>query len=198
MLRKTTLIMLLVALAAGSVALAGEEKTPEEIGQAALAAWMEMASPGEHHKHIARMEGFWEVKATFWFAPGMEPQVTKGMSTNILILGKRYLETKYASEVNGMPFAGRGTLGYDRIAGEYVDTWIDNMGTGVLIMRGTCSDDGKTITLHGQHMDPATKETIKARSVTTFDEHGNYLIEMWNLMPDGSEFKSMELAYTRK
>jgi hypothetical protein len=34
--------------------------------------------------------------------------------------------------------------------------------------------------------------------VTTFDDDGNYKIEMWNLMPDGSEFKSMELAYTRK
>ncbi len=198
MVKKPVLIMLLLALAAGSVVLAGEEPTPEEQGQAAFDAWMKLAAPGEHHKHFARMEGFWEVEATFWYAPGMEPQVTKGLSTNILILGKRYLETKYASEVNGMPFAGRGTLGYDRIAGEYVDTWVDNMGTGVLMMRGSCSDDGKVITLHGEQMDPATKENIKARSVTTFSEDGNYLIEMWNLMPDGSEFKSMELAYTRK
>jgi hypothetical protein len=128
----------------------------------------------------------------------MEPQVAKGLSTSIFILGGRYLETKYASNVNGMPFAGRGTLGYDRVAGEYVDTWIDNMGTGILVMRGTCSEDGKVLTLHGEHTDPATKETIKARSVTTFDDNGNYLIEMWNLMPDGSEFKSMELAYSRK
>ena len=196
--RISTLIMLLVILAAGSAVIAAEDPTPEEQGQAALDAWMALAAPGEHHKHIAKMAGSWEVTSKFWFAPGLEPQVAKGLSTSIFILGGRYLETKYASEVNGMPFAGRGTLGYDRIAGEYVDTWIDNMGTGVLVMRGTCSDDGKVITLHGEQMDPATREMIRARSVTTFGGDGNYRIEMWNLMPDGSEFKSMELAYTRK
>ena len=189
MLRKLVLIMLLLVLAGGLVLFAGDGE---------VEAWMEMASPGEHHKHIARMEGKWEVEASFWYTPDTKPQVASGLSTSRFILDGRYLETEYVSEVNGMPFAGRGIMGYDRVAGEYVDIWVDSMGTGIMVMRGSCSDDGRVITLKGEHVDPATRERIKIRSVTSFADDDHFRVEMWNRMPGGAEFKSMELSYTRK
>ena len=189
MLRKFVLIMTLLVLAGGAGMFAGEGE---------VEAWMELGRPGEHHKHIARMEGAWEVEARFWYTADSKPEVAKGLSTSRLILGGRYLETEYASEVNGMPFTGRGIMGYDRVAGEYVDTWIDSMSTGIMVSRGSCSDDGRVITFEGEYIDPATREKIKIRSVHTFPEKDHFKVEMWNRMPDGAEFKSMELFYTRK
>ncbi len=32
----------------------------------------------------------------------------------------------------GMPFEGMGIDGYDNLAKQYVSTWVDNMGTGIM------------------------------------------------------------------
>jgi hypothetical protein len=42
-----------------------------------------------------------------------------------------------------MPFEGRGTEAYDNITKQYVNTWIDNMGTGIMHSTGPCQDAGK-------------------------------------------------------
>ncbi len=36
-----------------------------------------------------------------------------------------------------MPFHGIGTEGYDNVRKKFMASWIDNMGTGILLMEGT-------------------------------------------------------------
>jgi len=36
----------------------------------------------------------------------------------------------------GMPFEGMGLDGYDNASKEYISIWIDNMGTGIMYMKG--------------------------------------------------------------
>jgi Protein of unknown function (DUF1579) len=51
-------------------------------------------------------------------------------------------------------FSGIGIDGYDNLRKKYVTAWMDTMGTGIFMMEGTASADGKTIILKGQHAEP--------------------------------------------
>ncbi len=165
---------------------------------AQFAEWAKLSAPGEQHKLLARLAGDWDVKSSFWFQPGAEPTHATGESRNQMELGGRYLISRYTSEVMGQPFEGIGTSAYNRVAGKFMETWIDSLGTGILEMTGHVTEDGAAIITTGEYLEPATKERIKTKSVTTFLDKDHYKIEMFNLMPDGSEFRSMELIYTRK
>lgn len=51
----------------------------------------------------------------------------------------------------GMPFEGHGTLAYDNHRKMFVSTWIDNMGSGIMVLEGTYDDASKTLTLMGKN-----------------------------------------------
>ena len=51
-------------------------------------------------------------------------------------MGGRYQEGTYSGDMFGMPFEGRGMVAYDNATEEFVSTWIDNMGTGMMVTKG--------------------------------------------------------------
>lgn len=109
-----------------------KELSPEEQQK----AWMEYATPGEVHKMIAQSNGKWNATTTSWMAPETEPMVSEGSCDNEMIMDGRYQLSKYKGTMMGMPFEGMGILGYDNAKEEFTNTWIDNMGTGTMTMKG--------------------------------------------------------------
>ena len=100
--------------------------------------------------------------------------------------------------VMGMPFAGTSIFGYDRFNDEYFTFWIDNMGTGYMTHRGTADASGKVITMEGTHDDFWTGEKDKwSKMVTTITSDDAHTTAMFVKGPDGNEFKTMEIVYTR-
>ena len=65
---------------------------------------------------------------------------------------------------------------------------------------GTLDESGMVLTETGDFPDPMTagKTIQKVKNVTKFVEGGKYKFGMFMIMPDGTEFKSMELTATRK
>ncbi len=183
-----------LALVAGLAAAqqGGSGPTPEE--QAMMAA----AAPGEHHRHLDYLVGSWNTKVTFWMAPGQPPMQSTSSAEAKWILGGRYVESIHKGDVMGMPFEGHGTEGYDNLAKQYVGTWVDNMGTGIMVSKGTCSDGGKVHSSEGEMIDPMSGQTVKVRSVVTAVDPNSYRMEMYMTAPGAPEFKSMELVATRK
>ena len=163
-----------------------------------MAEWAKYMTPGEHHKHMAKMVGEWDVASKMWMGPG-EPMETKGTATFTSEFGGLYIRHHYKSEFMGQSFEGQGLMGYDIYAGEHVSTWHDNMSSGIYMSRGTCNAEDKTMTSMGTMDDPMTgrkdvhfKEVIK----TIDDDH--FVFSMYELGDDGSETKTMEMTYTRK
>jgi hypothetical protein len=62
-----------------------------------------------------------------------------------MILGGRYQQSTTKGSFNNMPFEGISLLGYDNAKKVFMNSWVDNMGTGILQMRGTWDPAGKTI-----------------------------------------------------
>lgn len=165
---------------------------------AMMKAWMEFMTPGELHKFLAEQNGTWEGKITMWMAPGAPPSESKGQAVNRMILGGRYQEAKFTGTFDGQPFEGQSIVGYDNAKKAFVSTWVDNMGTGIMVAEGPWDAASKTITFKGTMIDPMTGKECKLREIMTFIDKNNHKMEMYNTMPGAQEYKSMEIIYTRK
>lgn len=176
-----------------SAPLPGTGSTEEQ-----MAAYLRTyAAPGEHHKHLEMLAGTWTTEVKFWPAPGAPAMESTGRAEHRMILGGRYLETAYEGSFANMSFSGRGTAAYDRYLGKYVETWVDNFGTMVLVSEGSCDGTGKVRTLLASYVDPMTQKPTTLRSVYRIPDADHYVLEMYTRAGEAPEFKTMEIAHTR-
>ena len=94
-------------------------------------------------------------------------------------------------------FEGMGILGYDNTAKKHFSTWIDSMSTMLMTSEGTCDSSGKVMTLYGTHTDPMTGAKKTQKSVSSMINNDKHVFEMFDRAPDGKEFQSLVVTYTR-
>ncbi|MFL5810456.1 MAG: DUF1579 family protein, partial [Flavisolibacter sp.] len=83
---------------------------------------------------------------------------------------------------------------------EFISTWIDNMGTGMMVSRGKWDDATKSLTLVGKMVDPSAGNgnEVPFREVWRVVDNDHQVMEMYGPDPSGKEFKTMEIKMTRK
>lgn len=162
-----------------------------------MKAWMEYATPSDMHQMLAEYNGVWNGSMKMWQGPGTEPMESKATITNDMYMGDRYQKSIYSGTTMGMPFKGESMTGYDNMKKVFVNTWIDNMGTGVIFSEGTWDAAERTVTYTGKMSEPMSGKQITVRQVVTYTDQDNYKMEMYYDM-NGQDFKSMEATYTRK
>ncbi|WP_442787662.1 DUF1579 domain-containing protein [Flavobacterium suncheonense] len=161
-------------------------------------AWMDYATPGEAHKMMMAENGIWNGEMTMWMHAGAEPMKQTVSAEYKTVMGGRYQEGIHKGNFMGAPFEGKSTLAYDNATQEYTSTWIDNMGTGIMIMKGKYDPATKQFRMEGDCVDPVTKKTKKMREVVTVVDDNTRKMEMFDTGYDGKEFKNMEIISTRK
>ena len=193
-LAATTLCIMLTV----SPALAKEKKHEKPMDQQAMMElWKKLAQPGEPHKLFATLAGSWTTTTKEWMEPGTPPTESTGTAEMKLLLDGRFLYQEYHAQMMGQPFSGIGIDSYDNMTKKYVTAWMDTMGTGMFIMDGTASADGKTIALKGQHPEPGGGQ-MKHRALWKIIDSNNQTFEMYATHGHGKEMKMMEIVYTRK
>lgn len=182
-----------------------ETTTKEEVtteakpDSAAVAkAWADYASPSKAHEMLAKDSGTWDAELTFWSPDNPQEMKSTATVTYKMIMGGKYQEGTYSGDMFGMPFEGKGTVAFDNATEEFVSTWIDNMGTGMMVTRGKYDEATKTSTFHGEMVDPVTKKAKKVKEVITYIDDNNQKMEMFDVSEDGKEFKSMQVVSKRK
>jgi hypothetical protein len=160
--------------------------------------WMDYMTPGEMQKMLSKGVGTWTMKTSWWMAPGAEAMVSEATAVSEMILGGRYLQSKVSGSMMGMPFDGISIEGYDNAAKLFVNSWIDNMGTGMMFMTGKWDETAKQINYTGKSVDPLTGNWVDVRQVVTYNEDGTVKMEMYGPAADGKEFKTMEIITTKK
>lgn len=168
---------------------------------------MSLMMPNENHKLLAGMAGDWTFENKFWMDPSAPPQISKGTSTNKAIYDGRYIISEIDSmmEMPGpdgkpmkMPFKGMGINGYDNARGKFVSSWIDNMGTGIMLTEGTYDAGAKTFTYTGETNDCENPKTmVKVREVVKIIDADHHSFEFY-MTREGKETKAMEITYARK
>lgn len=172
---------------------------PAAAQAAAMAKMQELGSPNEHHQVLEPLVGTWTYVGEFRMAPDGPAQTMTGTANNSLIFGGRFLKQEITGQGEMMPaFEGIGYLGYDTIRNEYTSVWFDNMMTGIMRGAGQYDLSTKTLTEQTDFSCPMTGEAHRqSRNVWRLvDEHSN-VYESYSTGPDGQEFKSMEIRYTR-
>jgi len=168
---------------------------------AAMAELMKYATPGEHHKNIASLEGRWKMNSKFRMAPEAPWDESTGDSSIEWVLGGRFLQQKVKSppsESMPVPFEGLGLLGYDNLGGKYINLWMDNFMTGVMIFTGSCDASGKNITVRGEFANPLKGGALmKSRWVYHIINNDKFVFEMWEPDDNGNEYMHGEITYIR-
>jgi hypothetical protein len=178
------------------------EKKPEAMSMPDSATmaknWQDYMTPGDVHKMMAKWDGVWNGEVTMWMQPGAPEQKSTSTATNKMIMNGLYQQSTHAGNMMGMPFNGISTTAYDIHRKEFVSTWIDNMGSGIMVLKGPWDEATKTINLKGRMTDPGTTGEADVRETFKIIDDNTQEMEMFVMMPDGKEFKTMNIKFTRK
>jgi len=181
-----------------SPVMAKDKKPAKEMdSQAMMEVWKKLAMPGEPHKLFASLAGSWTTTTKEWMEPGKPPTESTGTAEMKMLLDGRFLYQEYNAQMMGQPFSGVGIDAYDNMTKKYVTAWIDTMGTGIFMMEGTASTDGKTITLKGSHPEPGGGK-MTHRAVWKIVDNNTQTFDMYGAHHGGKEMKVLEITYTRK
>jgi len=160
--------------------------------------WQEYMTPGDMHKMLAASNGKWTAEITSWMDEKAPAQKSTAVVENKMVLGGRYQQMTCTGLMMGMPFEGVGMTGYDNSKKMFVNTWQDNMGTGIMTMEGTYDEATKTTTMKGKCADPITGTTTEMRETFKIIDDKNQLMEMYSTPEGGKEYKNMEMKLVRK
>jgi len=178
----------------------GMQMSPEDQKKMAE-MYMKAAQPGPEHKKLAEMAGDWDANVTMYEGP--QPTKSKGTAHCETIMGGRYLLMKFEGNMQmpgagSMPFHGMAISGYDNGKKMYVNTWIDDMGTGIMVTEGKY--DGDKLTCEGSTTDPMSGQPMKIKEISTHPDKDHMHFEMYGPNPTNPSemMKMMEIDYTRK
>ncbi len=162
---------------------------------AMMAEMMKYASPGPVHALLAPLAGKWKTSVKSWMGP--EPTVSEGTCEREWIMGGRYLQSMHKGNMMGMPFEGMELLAFDMKKQQFMNVWIDNMGTTLSLGTGDKPDaSGKSFTIVSSFDDPMTGKSVPFKQVMKIIDANT---SMWTMIgtKDGKDHTEMEISYTR-
>ncbi|MGJ0515098.1 MAG: DUF1579 domain-containing protein [Methylomicrobium sp.] len=165
--------------------------------KAMMEVYTKLAAPGEQHKQLASLAGSWTTKTKEWMGPNKPSVESTGSAEMKMLLDGRFLQQEITGQMMGQPYSGIEITAYDNLLKRYVTTWMSTMGTGIFMMEGTASADGKTVTLKGQHAEPGGGY-MKHRALWKIVDSNTQTFDMYGAHHGGKEWKMMEMTYTRK
>jgi len=175
-----------------------EQGHGEEQLTAEMEAWMAAGAPNEHHEHLAKMAGDWDMHLKMWMEPGAPPTEFTGETRNTMIMGGRFLQSHISSVLMGQQLKSMGLEGYDNVKNKHITMFIDNSGTAMQLSEGECSEGGKVITSWPESLDPVSGKITKMKTRLTMVSDDRYIFEAWEQGPDGEYIRKVEITHTRK
>ncbi len=160
-------------------------------------AWMDYMTPGPMHEMMAGSVGEWKSINTFWMDPAGEPMVSEGTVIFEMIMGGRYMKSTHKGMVMGMPFTGMMLQAYDNATREFIAIWIDNLGTGMSVSKGTYDEGTKTLKSTGTMIDPMSGKEVHYRQTVQLIDDNHQVMEMF-MQEDGKEYKNMVVELTKE
>ena len=182
------------------------QPTAEDM-QKMMTQMMELSKLNENHKLLADLVGTWGYTVKMWMNPdpNAKPEESKGTAVRKSMMDGRFFVVDVTGKmempgVDGkkkeMTFKGMGVDGYDNVKKKFVGTWMDNMGTGVMMSEGDYDPATKTFTYASEYEAIPGMKT-KIREVVKIVDKDHHTFE-WYEDRGGKEAKTMEIHYTRK
>jgi Protein of unknown function (DUF1579) len=203
-------ILLIVAMALPSFA---QDSTPAKPADAKtddaqmMAMMMDLAKPGENHKILEESVGSWTYTTKFWMSADTNtpPMESSGTAVTRPIMDGRYFQSDHTGKMQmpgadgkmmDMDFHGMQIDGFDNVKKKFVSSWVDNMGTGIMLSEGTYDPATKTITYTAEY-EPMPGMKTKTRELVKLTDKDHHTVEFYEDR-GGTEVKTMEITSTRK
>jgi hypothetical protein len=161
---------------------------------AMMEVWLEAGRPGPEHEEMAQSVGMFDAHGTMYMPDGSTSDWHGTVERNA-IFGGRYILEHYRVEDMAMfgEFEGYGVAGFNKATGKYEQVWLDSLSTMMLMSTG--QKDGNEVTMYGSRADPMSGQTQKTKSVTTINDDGSFVLDMYMVMPQG-EMHEMTIRHT--
>jgi hypothetical protein len=169
-----------------------------------MAKMMELSKLNDNHKLLAGMVGTWSYTVKMWMDPKGNPSESTGTAVRKSVMDGRYVSGDYSGKfkmpgadgkMKDMNFHGMSLDGYDNVKQKFVSSWIDNMGTMIMMSEGTYDAASKTFTYNAQcEMMPGMN--VKIRELLKVVDANHHTFEYFEDRGTG-EAKTMEIDYTR-
>jgi hypothetical protein len=162
--------------------------------------WKKYNFPGEKHKHLEYFVGDWESVQKIFPSSGEEPRVRDQEIHVESLFGGRFTRAhiKIKANIGGIVPEGIVITGYDNFKQEFFSVTFGNLGTGYFVTSGKLDKTGKIRIDNAVRTNVYTSQEYKVKAITTIINQDKYLYEYYKIDPKGSEFKRMEIIYTRK
>lgn len=194
MFNTTTILTIATLLGIGLFAPLLAQTAQDE--KKAMEAYMKAGAVTEHHAYLKRFAGSWTAATTMWTVPGQPPTSGGGTIEGRLIMGGRFVVMDFKGTMMGQPFEGLQITGYDNMQKKYLTLWLDNTSTSFFELAGTRDAAKDVVVQTGEWADPMSG-TTKVRASIRFLNPDEYVWEQFMVLPDGREFKSMEMRCRR-
>lgn len=155
----------------------------------------DLNAPGEEHRKLDSLAGNWDVTVRFPVGPDKTMEGKSSCEAKWVMDG-RFLRQEYSSSFAGKPLTVVRYLGFDRHKGKFVEVQFESTHTDVMHNEGAVSNDGKTITCRGTHIDAATGKEATVRSVTAISDKDAFTLEMFYTV--GEQTRVITLVHKRK
>ncbi|HZV71144.1 MAG TPA: DUF1579 domain-containing protein [Saprospiraceae bacterium] len=163
---------------------------------AAMNAWTDFMTPGDMHKWMAKAEGTWTGDVNTYMDPANPTKSTVSATYKMLYNGL-FQSGEMKGDMMGQAFEGQGILAYDNAKKQFVNTWIDNMGSGVIYMTGEFDTKTNTLHLKGTQTDPMTQKDSHIRQEIKFLNDDTQSTTMYGFGMDGKEMLMMDIVLRR-
>src|SRR5438105_7435104 len=123
---------------------------------------MELSKSNQNHITLNELKVGWKYTVKLWRSgdTSKKPQESKGTAVRKSIMDGRFVEMDVTGKMqmpgpDGKPkemtFKGHGMEGYDNVKKKFIGTWMDNMGTGILMSEGDYDPATKSLTYTGEY-----------------------------------------------
>ena len=161
-------------------------------------AWIEVGTPGEHHKHLDTLVGEWEAVYTIWMDPDEEPIVSRGTIVRKWVLDGRFLHEVVEAQSDWGPYKGFGYIGYNNQDGRYEAIWMDTMSTAIYSETGNYNPEAKILKMRGGYRNALTGRYVATHGEMHLSDPDRHVYIGYAIDAEGKEYKSVEGIAERK
>lgn len=163
--------------------------------QAAHPQEAEFPKPGKNHEMLKRFQGTWEVLGKYWIEADKAIEY-KLVETGTLSCNGLWLIYTDKGVMQGKPYDGHGTLGYDERKKKFVGTWVDSANTQIDVGEGVFDEQGKVFTYVSTISDDDGKP-VRIKRVTEIKSDDLQIMTVYT-GPEGKEEVTGKVEYRRK
>lgn len=152
--------------------------------------------PSPQHELLLRKVGVWDVQCSYFVAPDEDPLRVEGID-RVQAIGQYWTESHFEVTISGFEVSGRAISGYDPERNCFVGSWCDSSNPYLYLYEGQLHDDGETLELSGDNIDPHTRQLVKYRSVELIRDDERRL-SLFLEAKSNQEIKIFEYNYSRR